>query len=122
MNPQKLFLHLKWTHIDPAKKHILRILTSGKVDLASLKMLEGSVVGSPAYLSFHKVNQSITQHLNYIVCFIFDNLISLKGELLVGCGDGEVVMVAEGALKKPPPGRVTFPTQVRRKLLTDNQW
>ena len=84
-------------------------------------MLEGSVVGSPAYLSFHKVNQSITQHLNKIVCFIFGILISLKGELLVGCGDGEVVMVVEGVLKKPPPGRVTFPTQVRRKLLTDNQ-
>ena len=62
-----------------------------------------------------------TSH-NKIVYFIFDLLISLKGELLVGCGDGEVVMVVEGVLKKPPPGRVTFPTQVRRKLLTDNQW
>ena len=30
----------------------------------------------------------------------------------MGCGDGELVMVVEGAVKKPPPGRVTFPTQV----------
>ena len=39
--------------------------------------------------------------------------INIEGELLVGCGDGELVMVVEGAVKKPPPGRVTFPTQVQ---------
>ena len=35
---------------------------------------------------------------------------------MVGCGDGELVMVVEGAVKKPPPGRVTFPTQVQHLL------
>ena len=42
----------------------------------------------------------------------FSQKSSKPGELLVGCGDGELVMVVEGAVKKPPPGRVTFPTQV----------
>ena len=80
---------------------------SGKVDLASLKILGGSVVGLSAYWSFHKV----------IISFIRVVQINIEGELLVGCGDGELVMVVEGAVKKPPPGRVTFPTQVQQMVI-----
>ena len=34
------------------------------------------------------------------------------GDLLVGCGDGEVVSVEETPIKKTVPGQVVFPTQV----------
>ena len=67
------------------------------------------MVGWPAYSSFHKV---LIEVLIEVVIEV-DKYHQYQGELLVGCGDGELVMVVEGAVKKPPPGRVTFPTQVQ---------
>ena len=72
--------------------------------LENPKTQEDSVVGWPACSSFHKVLIEVVIEV--------DKYHQYQGELLVGCGDGELVMVVEGTVKKPPPGRVIFPTQV----------
>ena len=83
-------------------------INAGKVGLENPKTQEDSVVGWPACSSFHKV---LIEVLIEVVIEV-DKYHQYQGELLVGCGDGELVMVVEGTVKKPPPGRVTFPTQV----------
>ena len=88
--------------------------TSGDIVKIALNSRCGGGGGLPAVVaaSVRKTGPGKPQNSGRFSGGVTCILLLPQGQVLVGCGDGEVVSVGEGPLRKKVPGREAFPTQV----------